>query len=199
MSSTSKRVKSCATAAANLQHLLKGVQGGEENWGTLCSEKSGMKGLQIVRFFRSWFYEPNSYISPFLEKHWSPSWWRLLLVTGKRFKRWAETCKNICLIVCLPPSRSHIYWPLPSASLEKFLTAIWGTVSQAAVLILPQIKLCNSCCAFFRSTDEWSISITYSFLHMKNHSLIIDYSDTLVYQNVFVLWTGPLKHQITGY
>ena len=71
--------------------------------------------------------------------------------------------------------QDHIYTDLyPSASLEQFLTAIWGAVFQAAVLILPQIKLNlqSSCCAFFKSTDEWSISLTYSFLHVKNHNLI---------------------------
>ena len=92
-------------------------------------------------------------------------------MTRKRFKRLVETWKNICLIVCVPPSRSHIHCP---ASLEQFLTALWGAVFQAAVLILPQIKLNlqSSCCAFFKSTDEWSISLTYSFLHVKNHNLI---------------------------
>ena len=39
----------------------------------------------------------------------------------------------------------------PSTSLEEFLRAIWGAVSQAAVLILPQIKLNPQLlhCAFF--------------------------------------------------
>ena len=32
------------------------------------------------------------------------------------------------------------HWPCPTASLEQALRAIWGAVSQAAVLILPQIK-----------------------------------------------------------
>ena len=35
-----------------------------------------------------------------------------------------------------PPGKS-----LPAASLEQFLRAIWGTVSQTAALILPAIKL----------------------------------------------------------
>ena len=31
---------SCATAAADFQHPLKGAQGGEQKWGTLCSGKN---------------------------------------------------------------------------------------------------------------------------------------------------------------
>ena len=49
MSSTSTRIKLCA--AADLQQLLKGVQGGEQKWGTLCSGKSGKTGLQITIFW----------------------------------------------------------------------------------------------------------------------------------------------------
>ena len=45
--------------------------------------------------------------------------------------------KNTCLIACTPPS------PLtsPSTSLEQFLRTSQDAVSQASVLILPQIKL----------------------------------------------------------
>ena len=41
----------------------------------------------------------------------------------------------------------------PPTSLEQFLRAIWGAVSQAAVLIFPQIKFTSqlSHCAFFLS------------------------------------------------
>ena len=56
------------------------------------------------------------------------------------------------LISCILPSlKSHIYWPSPFPLLEQFLRAIWGAVSWAAVLILPQMKLNLqlSCCAFF--------------------------------------------------
>ena len=44
-----------------------------------------------------------------------------------------------------------IYWPSPSTSLEKYLRAIWGVVSQAELLILPQINLnwLFSPCAYF--------------------------------------------------
>ena len=50
----------------------------------------------------------------------------------------------------LPLHQNHIL-TFPSAFLEQFLGAIWNAVSQAAVLILPQIKLNSqlSCCALF--------------------------------------------------
>ena len=57
-------IKSCAAAAAAaFQHRVKGIQGRGQN-ETLCAwEKAGKTGRQID-IFRSWFYEPDSYISP---------------------------------------------------------------------------------------------------------------------------------------
>ena len=46
--STSTKIKSCAGTAADFQHSLQGFQGGEQKWGTLCSEKPSRTGLQIV-------------------------------------------------------------------------------------------------------------------------------------------------------
>ena len=43
------------------------AQGGDQERGPLCSGKTGRTGLQRVIFRR--FYEPNSCISPYLEKH----------------------------------------------------------------------------------------------------------------------------------
>ena len=56
---------------ADFQHILKGVQGGEQNGDILClgGGGPGRRSLQIVRYFRNGFYEPNSYISSCLEKH----------------------------------------------------------------------------------------------------------------------------------
>jgi len=52
---------------------------------------------------------------------------------------------------------TYILYPSPPnpISLEQFLRAMWGAVSQAAVLILPQIKLNPqlSHCAFFFSVE----------------------------------------------
>ena len=38
--SLSTRIKSMITAATDLKNHLKGVQGGDQEWGNLCSEKS---------------------------------------------------------------------------------------------------------------------------------------------------------------
>ena len=45
-------LESWATAAADPQHSLKRAQGNDQKWGTLCSEKTGRTGLQIVRYFQ---------------------------------------------------------------------------------------------------------------------------------------------------
>ena len=50
--SISTRIKSYAAAAADFQHPLRGVHGGGQKWGTLCSGKNGRIELQIVRYFQ---------------------------------------------------------------------------------------------------------------------------------------------------
>ena len=46
-------IKSCAAAVADFQHPMKGIQGGEQKWGTLCSGgETGRTGLQIIRYFQ---------------------------------------------------------------------------------------------------------------------------------------------------
>ena len=55
--STSTRIKSYIAAAADLCHPLKGVQGGDQKYGTLGWVRVGGKGavragLQIVRYFQ---------------------------------------------------------------------------------------------------------------------------------------------------
>ena len=49
---TSTRVKSCAAAAADFQIPPKGVQGGEQTWGTLSLGITDRRVLQIVRYFQ---------------------------------------------------------------------------------------------------------------------------------------------------
>ena len=151
------RIKSCAATAADPQQPRKGVQDGDWEWGTPLW-KTGRTDFRWLDNF-SRFYELNSCISMHLEKHWNPSWWWLFLLTSKSFTTLAETFwKNMCLIACTPPSpKSDAHWPSVPASLEQFLTAIWDAVSQAIVLILPQIKVNSqvSHCAFFFSQQLW--------------------------------------------
>ena len=55
---TSTRIKSCAAVAADFQHPLRGVQGGDQKWSTLCScgggEGTGRTGLHIVIYLILW-------------------------------------------------------------------------------------------------------------------------------------------------
>ena len=142
-------IKSCAAAAADFPQPLKGVQSGEQKWGTLLGKgvRWGLTtGLWIVRFFfffQELIYEPNSYIAPIYRKVLNLfPWWKLFVITCKSFMRLAEIFwKNTCLIACIPPSPKSDYITFPLASLEQFLRAIWGAVSQALVLIMHPIKL----------------------------------------------------------
>ena len=53
----------------------------------------------------------------------------------------ASFCK-MCAWLHVPPPSPKSYIPtFPPASLERYFRAIWNAASQAAVLILPQIKL----------------------------------------------------------
>ena len=64
MPSSSTRTESLATAVPDF-HTLKGVQGEDQEKGTLCSGKTGRTGLQIDTF-RGKFYEPSFFHLPIL-------------------------------------------------------------------------------------------------------------------------------------
>ena len=59
------RTKSLATAITNLQNALKGIQGGGQEWCTLCSGKTGRTSFQID-IFRRKLYKPNFLHHPIL-------------------------------------------------------------------------------------------------------------------------------------
>ena len=50
--STPTRIKSCAAAAADFEHALKGVQVESRNEALCALGKTGRTGLQIVRYFQ---------------------------------------------------------------------------------------------------------------------------------------------------
>ena len=114
--------------------------------------KTSRTGLQID-IFRSWFYEPNPFISSYLEKHSNSSWWQLSVSwLAESFTWLAETFwKNMFDCMYAPITKITYMLSFPAASLEQCLNAIGGAVSQAAVLILPQIKLNSQLlhCGFF--------------------------------------------------
>ena len=75
----------------------------------LCTlGKTGRTGLQIV-IFRSWYYEPNSYISAYLEKHRNPSWWHLPMTSIVKWSEVTQSCPTLCDPVdcSLPGSSVH--------------------------------------------------------------------------------------------
>ena len=100
-----------------------------------------------IDIFRNCFHDPSPCISSLISRKalnpFMVTW--LLMTSRKPFVKQVLDCPE------LPLHQNLIYWPSPTASLEQSLRALWGAVSQAAVLIWPQIK-CNSqcsCCASF--------------------------------------------------
>ena len=92
-------------------------------------------------------------------------------------------CKNMCLIALYSPFTKITYiLTFPPTSLEQFPRGIWNAVSQAEVLILPQIKLNSelSCCAIFflsqqfygdrQSDPEWTSLLRLN--STRNRSLV---------------------------
>ena len=119
--STSTRIKSCVAAAADLQHLLKGVQGKDKEWGTLVlgevvggrkgGEERNWQDRSSDRYFQElilWaqFLYLLIFRKPLKIPHGDvySSW------LAENFKILAEAfCKNMCLIVSIPPSpKSHL-------------------------------------------------------------------------------------------
>ena len=114
----------------------------EKSWQDSSSESWIVLGAD--------FYEPNSCASPYLEKQ-NPSLWWLRLVTSRKLH---QTSRNL-----LGKKKSawlHVYSPFIKityilTSLEQVLRVIWGAVSQAEVLILPQITRNSHIVQFFFS------------------------------------------------
>ena len=98
-------------------------------WGILWSGKTDTTGLQTVLFLsEEYFMNPGYYIFPYLEKHCN-HWLRcLFLMTSSDL---LLKCV-LCLVVCIPPSKSYIYLPPhPHHSpLWNLLRALWEAVSR---------------------------------------------------------------------
>ena len=90
MPSTSTRIKLHATAAADLQYPLKGVQGGEQKWGTLYSGKTGdfcsfCKNMQLIACTppsqKSYIYWLFPYhLEQFLRAIWNAVSWVIVFI-----------------------------------------------------------------------------------------------------------------------
>ena len=104
--STSTRIKSCATVAADLQHPLKGVQGGEQKWGTLClgswQDRSSDRYFQEPILWAQFLYLLIS------RKTLESSWWRLFLLTSKKLLYGlSHQGRNTCFISSLIKNTSY--------------------------------------------------------------------------------------------
>ena len=113
-----------------LQLLTFNTPAGKSGWrmGHLV-----LQGNWILDIFRNWFHDPNPCISSRLGKHKIPSWWhQLLMISRKTF-----FCKvSSWLHWTLSSPRSYIL-TFPTTSLEQFLRALWGAVSQAESSFFP--------------------------------------------------------------
>ena len=136
--STSTRIKSWTVGAADLQHPLQRVQGGDQKWRrhSVLWEKWQNRSASIVRYFQEKILRAQ-----FLH----------LLISRKSTKiinsdicslQWAVSlCQNVFSAACTPLTRNIYDTDLLPISLELFLRATWVARSQAIVLILPQMKL----------------------------------------------------------
>ena len=122
---------------------LEGAHDGEQKWGTFCSPKPGRTGLQIVRYSQELiFWAQFLYL---LVSRKALKSFMVMTVSHDRQKR-HETSRNFlknkhAWLHVLPLHQNWMYTVLLLLSLEQSLRAVWGAVSWAAVLILPQIKL----------------------------------------------------------
>ena len=133
-----------------------------EGWSEALSAPGNLVG-QVFReldVFRNRFYDLNLLIS---RKAQNP----IMVTSRKPFVKW--------LMALNAPFTKTVYTDLPpTASLEQPLRVSWGAASQAAVLILPQIKLHSQfpgCASFFSwcLRQEHSPSLTITPNHCSWH------------------------------
>ena len=111
-------------ALADLQHTLKGTQGGDQEWGTLCCGKTGRTGLQIAVFRRK-FYEPQFLHLLILRKTLKP----LTKMSIPGLPWWCSGWESAC------QCRGHGFEPwsgkIPHAAEQL---GPWATISEPACL-----------------------------------------------------------------
>ena len=133
----STRIKSCTAVTTDFQHFqrpLKEVQDGEQKLGTLCSRRYWkdsiiqpdifnhlitrklLKSLMVMTILQDQLAKLHETIRKFLEKYVLDC-------------MYSPFTKMMCILTFLP------------ASLEQFLRTTRSAIPQAAVLILPPIKL----------------------------------------------------------
>ena len=156
-------MSACHLPLQGLNHVLcsywcstppEGVPCGKQEWGTLCSGKTGRTGLQIVK-------QPQELIlwAQFLYLLISRKTLKFFMVTivSHNSQTFHETSRNflqkeMCLNTCTPFLPNHIYTVLPLYLFRSVSHRYLRSDSQIAILILPQIKfnLQLSHCVFFK-------------------------------------------------
>ena len=120
--------------------------------------------------------------------------WCLLLLTSSNLYETSSYLLQECVSDCIyPPFTTTSYTlTLPSTALVQFLRALWNAVSQAIVLILPQIKLDSqlSHCACF-SVDSCKrkklvFYVSHCVLGSFGHSCLI-----FTLNNTRPTWRNP--------
>ena len=95
-----------------------------ENWQNRSSDRYSQELILWARFL--YLLLSRKALKPF--------WWWLFLMTGRNLQK-------ICAwLHVFPLHQNHINTDTTPTSLEQFLRAIWGAISQAIVLTLPPIK-----------------------------------------------------------
>ena len=126
--STSTRVKSCAAVAADLQHPLKRFQGGEQNWGTLCSGEN-WQNRSVDRYFQELILWVQ-----FLYLLISRNALKFFMVMTIPCDYQESSAKNMWLVACTPPSpKLHISWPSP--------LPLWSNFSKLSEMLSPKLHL----------------------------------------------------------
>ena len=136
-----------AVKATDLQHPLKGTQGGEQKWGNRCSGENGQN-----RPSDSYFQE-KILGAQFLHLLSSRKALNSFMVTSAPQDWQKPSAKKVCVSMHVPPphfTKITCILLFPPASAEQFLRAIWGALSQATVFFLPPMKLNSQLlhCAF---------------------------------------------------
>ena len=128
-------VGACHLPPRRLNHVLltcntpERVQGGEQEWGALCSGKIGRTGLQMVRCSQELVLWAQSLYLLVSRRALNFSMVTLFLMTSKGFTRRVETFwkKNMFLIACIFHSPKITYIP-------SFFSCLLGAVSLSEVL-----------------------------------------------------------------
>lgn len=114
--SASSRIRSKTPSAADLQHTLKGFQGGNQEWGALCSRRHWQEQV-----FRQMF--SRDFVSLVLAYHVLKS---NKIINGDICSSWlaASFCKNVFLIACTLLHQTDIYTDLPPLPLQSSFSEI---------------------------------------------------------------------------